>query len=276
MPGGEQVRPTKLCLDAMGVAPPTIDQSLADIDAGPLASAQTLPEKFEAGAAQRIRSLRDRVWFKVKTGRWRGAATRLTDSDLAREASDADEQGIEPDITSAHRWWLGAAGWREDGSPTDFYSDVSGDARCPRTPSKPDGVDTDRLLPHDWDRRRLRAELAFSERDVYRRVMILAAARSLRTGKIITAGFDRFDMGVVVRADRGEQFVAFIARNVFDPKRLAVMLDSLPGVDHDDWQPEPGGIAGIEPAPGQIIWSAVLTPEAADHILELEPRDEAD
>ncbi|QKE83392.1 hypothetical protein [Arthrobacter sp. NEB 688] len=276
MPGGERVRPTKLCLDALGVAPPTIDRSLADLDAGLLVSAQSLPERYGSGAAQRIRSLKDRVWFKVKTGRWRGAATRLTDVDLAREASAAREQGIEPDTTSAHRWWLGAAGWREDGSPTDFYSDVAVGAHCPRTPAKPDGVDTDRLLPHDWDRRRLRAELAFSERDVYRRVMIMAAARSLRTGKVITAGFERFDMGVVVRADRGDQFVALIARNVFDPTRLAVMLDSLPGVDHDDWQPEPGGIAGIQPGAGEVIWSAVLTPEAADQILELEPRGDAD
>ena len=79
------VRPTKRCLDQLGLQPPTVDVPLHTLSAEPIEYAQSIPERFEAGGAKRIRSLRDRVWFKVKTSRWRGAVTRLTDADLAAD-----------------------------------------------------------------------------------------------------------------------------------------------------------------------------------------------
>lgn len=248
---------------------------LSALNNEPVPFAQDFPDRFEAGGLRRIRSLTDRVWFKLKTGRWRGAVVRLSSNELAAEARVCGEQGTDPCITQEHRWWLGAAGVREDGSRTDFYEEVARAAACPASPEKRNGVDTDKLLPQDWDRKRLRAELAFAERHVYQKVMLQATAASLRSGKVVSAEFSEFSMGVVVRADRGQQFVAFIARNVFDPKRLAVMMDSLPGVQTDEWGPEPGGIADLQPAPGEIIWSALLSPEVADRILDLVPYSES-
>lgn len=279
MSGGETeavVRPTKRCLDDLGLKPPSIDQPLAFVDSAVVASAQSLPARFESGTVERVRSVKDRVWFKVKTGRWRACATRLTDADLRREQVEAEERGADPDIDERQRWWLGAAGQREEGSRSDFYAGLSARLACSATADKPHGIDSDSLLPKDWDRRRLRAELAYREQSVYREVMLIATAQSLRTGKVVTADFERFSMGVVVRADRGEQYVAFIARNVFDPKRLAIMMASLPGVDPEDWQPEPGGIADLQPSSGEIIWSAILSTDAADHVLERHPWAEDD
>ncbi len=268
MSQGARVRPTKKCLDQLGVPLPTVDVSLSDVAAEPLPTAQNFPERYEANGLTRVLSLKDRIWFKLKTSRWRGAVVRLTDDELRLEE---ESQGGDPCITHDHRWWVGAVGSREAGSRTDFYAEVAAMSACPVSPDKKDGIDTDALLPQEWDRKRLRAETAYAERVVYERIMVLAAARSLRSGKVIEASFERFSMGVVVRADRGQQFVAFIARNVFDPKRLAAMMDSLPGISKDDWGPEPGGIADLKPASGEIIWSAILPTEVADQILEQVP-----
>ena len=82
------VRPTQRCLEELGVEPPSVDVPLSAVDADPVPQAQALPERFEAGGATRIVSLRDRVWFKVKTSRWRGAAVHLTDAELEAEASE--------------------------------------------------------------------------------------------------------------------------------------------------------------------------------------------
>lgn len=142
---------------------------------------------------------------------------------------------------------------------------------CPISSEKRHGIDTDILLPQEWDRNRLKAEIAYAEYRAYEEIMIMATARSLRSGKVVTAEFSQFSMGVLVRADQGQQFVAFIARNVFDPKRLAVMMNALPGITADDWGPEPGGIADLRPGSGEIIWSAVLEPETADRILDIVP-----
>lgn len=76
---------------------------------------------------ERIVILRDRRWFKVKTGRHRGAITR-----------DADGQ-----------WWLGAAGLRKDDGSGDFYEDLERYAD-----------DSTALAPTEEDRRYLRFERA--------------------------------------------------------------------------------------------------------------------
>ncbi|WP_198543597.1 hypothetical protein [Pseudofrankia sp. BMG5.36] len=61
---------------------------------------------------ERIRAIDDVVLFKVKIGRWRGAAY----SDDATEVHD----------------WLVAAGIREDGSSDDFYAALHTQARAAR------------------------------------------------------------------------------------------------------------------------------------------------
>jgi hypothetical protein len=50
--------------------------------------------------------------FKVKTSRWRGAATRLHEADRV----DASV------LVRLVPWWLGAAGYRREGDPADFLA----------------------------------------------------------------------------------------------------------------------------------------------------------
>lgn len=256
-----RVRPTLRCLKDVGAEIPTLDQPLDAIPDSPVKEAQNIPVAWEAGGVRRIRSLKDRVWFKVKTSRWRAAVTRLRDEDTA----------FGPLLVDGHRWWLCAAGHREDGSRDDFYAALEAECSAQKSADKPNGIDTDSLLPREWDLKRLRAETALLERLTYEHVAVEAAARSLRTGKVVTAQFPAFSMGVLVRADRGEQFIAFIARDVYDPRQLAVMLDSFPRIANNDWAAEPGGIANLQPRSGEVVWSALLDPAVADEYLERVP-----
>lgn len=102
--------------------------------------AQAHPERFEAGGVERIHALKDRVWFKLKTSRWRGAVVRLADRDLLAEVEGrADDAIAAPD-----RWWLGAVGMREDGSRRDFYEAIASASRCEKSPQKREGVSNGR------------------------------------------------------------------------------------------------------------------------------------
>lgn len=261
------VRPTKRCLDELGVSPPTADIPLHLVEADPVAEAQSHPERFEAGGVERIHALKDRVWFKLKTSRWRGAVVRLTSHDLVAEVDGHGELAI----SAPDRWWLGAVGMREDGSRRDFYEVIASASQCEKTPEKREGVSTDDLLPQVWDRKRLLLERSFQQRKIYEEVMLVAAAKSLRCGKAVMADFSAYSMGVLIRADNGDQFVAFIAKNVLDVRVLAAMLDAFPGIDNDDWGPEPGGAFGLDPGPGEVVFSAVLPAEVAASILEHVP-----
>ena len=169
------------------------------------------------------------------------------------------------------RGWLGAVGQREEGSRQDFYERLRAECATARTASFPQGVDTSALLPQEWDRKRLAVEAAYAEQRMYADIMIRATAKSLRCGEVVQAEFGSFAMGALVRADKGEQYVAFIARNIFDAAKLAVMMAALPGVDPTDWAPEPGGFADLRPRPGEIIWSALLSPDASEAILDQVP-----
>lgn len=279
MTGTQGVRPTKKCLDDLGISPPALDEPLHRLEADPIPAAQSFPEVYDAGGLSRIVSIKDRVWFKLKTGRWRGAVTRLTDRDLAEQPCSCEPRADSQahlTLLAANRWWLGAVGRREDGSGDDFYANLVTICTSTWSPATPDRIDSRRLLPQTWDHRRLQAEQTFAQVRIFENVMVEAAARSLRCGKVATAQFSRFSMGVVIRADGPEQFVAFIAEGVYDPKVLAVMMASLPGVDPGDWAPEPGGIADLQPGLGQVVWSAPLSTEAAAHILAMTPSADED
>ena len=204
-------------------------------------------------------SLADRVWFKVKTSRWRGAGTRLTDGELAEFQTSLDPPG---------RWWLGAGGWREQGAPDDFYAEVQAKAtREGRGTGKTSSV---WLLPREWDWARLRVESvqawARELRDLVRRLI----AASITSGDHVRAEFLNYTIQVIVRADGAEgAFLAVTAEGIYDAKVIAVILSAVPGLSVDDWQPEPGGVSGIEPQAGQIIWSTLLPPKVAAEVLSL-------
>lgn len=266
MTGSHGVRPTRRCLGDLGADVPTADIPLHELTVPPVPAARRYRRGSPPAASRGSVLSRTVSGSSSKTGRWRGAVVRLTDDELDWPGDDPGA----PVLAEQDRWWLGAAGYREEGSPQDFYEQIAARSACDRS-RKPQGVDTDPLLPQEWDRKRLMLERALMQRRVYEQVMLEAGARSLRSGKVVTASFSQYEMGVLIRADRGDQYVAFIARGVFDPKVLAVMRDSFPGIAPDDWAPEPGGAFDLEPGCGEIIYSAVLPPEVAEDILDRVP-----
>ena len=95
------VRPTNRCLGDVGVGVPDLGVRLEEIDQPVIVSAQAVPEQRDAGGAERVVALTDRVWFKVKTSDHRAAATELHGTDLP--------EWVRP---SRGGWWIGAAGRR--------------------------------------------------------------------------------------------------------------------------------------------------------------------
>jgi hypothetical protein len=102
----DHVRPTRACLSDLGIAVPSLRVHLHELEHPLVVKAQATPAQVSSGGGERIRSLDDRVWFKVKTASYRGAAGQI------------------PPLTHiAHTWWLTAGGDRVADSPQhDFYA----------------------------------------------------------------------------------------------------------------------------------------------------------
>ena len=92
----------------------------------------------------------------------------------------------------------------------------------------------------------------------------------MRDGKIWRAVAAGQSIAVVVRADDGEAYLAVGASGYYDENIVAIMLDSVPGIGVDDWMVEPTEIRMIEPAPGQVVFSAVIPPETQNEMLNVE------
>lgn len=218
-----------------------------------------MPDELAASGLERVRSLSDRVWFKVKTGRWRGAGTRLTDSELS---------AFQPSLDPPGRWWLGAGGWREEGSPDDFYREL--EAKSVREGKGLGGPSSTWLLPSDWDWGRLKVESAVAWAVQLRALVRQLIAASITSGDCVSAVFRDYLIEAVVRADGAEgAFLAITAEGIYDANVIATILSSVPRVEVDDWQPEPGGVSGLVPRSGQIIWSTLLSPEVTGEVLRL-------
>ncbi|WP_205629520.1 hypothetical protein [Jiangella muralis] len=136
------VRPTKRCLGDLDVDLPDLGASLSEVDEPVIVSAQAVPEQREAGGVERVVSLTDRVWFKVKTADRRAVVTELRGDELPEWIP-----------RSRGAWWIGTAGRRQNDSPQrDFYAVLQRECMTGKT------VSTDHLLPADWDWNRLSAE----------------------------------------------------------------------------------------------------------------------
>lgn len=251
----EGVRPTKRCLADLGLSLPDLGQPLNELDNPVVTTAQAVPAQRDAGGAQRILSLSDRVWFKVKTGDQRAVVTQLHGDDLPA--------GLP---SGAGAWWIGAAGRRQADSPQrDFYESIRRECTVGKT------VSTTRLLPVDWDWKRFTAEQAVAWRREMRRMVIRLISTSLTTGHLAVAEFRQHRVKAFVRAGNDhEAYLAIIAEGIPDREIFALLLDCVPGVTPDDWQPEPSPLAEMEPARGEIIWSTLFPSEIASTILELE------
>lgn len=251
----EGVRPTKRSLTDLGLSLPDLGQPLDAMDNPVISTAQAVPARRDAGGARRILLLSDRVWFKVKTGDQRAVVTQLHGDDLPGEFP-----------WGAGSWWIGAAGHRQADSPQrDFYESIKRECTVGKT------VSTTHLLPAEWDWKRVTAEQAVVWRRDMKRLVIRLIAMSLTTGKLAVAEFRHHHVKALVRADEGhEAYLAIIADGIPDPAIFALLLDCVPGITPDEWQPEPSPLAEMEPSPGEIIWSTLFPSAVAGAILELD------
>jgi hypothetical protein len=252
------VRPTKRCLGDLGIELPDLGVRLEEIDQPVIVSAQAVPEQRDARGAERVVALTDRVWFKVKTSDHRAAVTELRVADL-------------PDWVRPSRgaWWIGAAGRRQaDSAHRDFYATLQRECTTGKT------VSSDHLLPTNWDWKRLAAEQAIAWRREMKSMVIRLIAMSLKSGHLAIAEFRNHRIKALVRAESGhEAYLAIIAEGVPDPQVFALLLDCVPGVAREDWQPEPSPLAEMNPGSGEIIWSTIFPSEVANEILELDVDD---
>jgi len=249
------VRPTKRSLADLGAPLPNLGQPLDELDHPVVAAAQAVPEQRDAGGAQRILALHDRVWLKVKVGDQRAVVTELRGDEFPADV---------PSGTGS--WWIGAAGRRQADSPQrDFYESIARECTTGKT------VSSAHLLPAEWDWKRLRAEQAVAWRREMKHMVIKLIAMSLTTGQLAVAEFRRHRVKALVRADNGhEAYLAIIAEGVPDPQVFALLLDCVPGIAPEDWQPEPSPLADMEPSSGEIIWSTLFPSEIASLILALD------
>lgn len=247
------VRPTKRCLADLDVKLPDLGTPLDEIDDSVVVAGQAVPQQRDAGGAERIVSLSGRVWFKVKTGDRRAVVTQLR--------QDERRKDLPPETGT---WWIGAAGHRQNDSPQrDFYASIKREVTTGKT------ISTKHLLPIEWDWSRLDAEDAVAWRRQMKRLVVQLIAMSLTSGAVAVAEFKAHRIKALVRASDGhEAYLAIIAEGIPDPEVFALLLDCVPGIAPDDWQPEPSTVAGLTPASGEIIWSTLLPPEVADAILE--------
>lgn len=248
------VRPTRRCLADLGIIVPDLGLPLDEVDDPVVGAAQTVPERRDAGGAQRVLTLRDRVWFKVKTGDRRAVVTELAHRELA-----ADYPG------NIGAWWIGAAGHRRSDSPQeDFYASVARECRVGTT------VSTVGLLPGAWDWKRLSAEQAIAWRREMKRIVVRLVASSLTSRTLAEAEFHQHRIKALVMGDSdNEAYLAIIAVGIPDPEVIALLLDCIPGISPQDWQAEPSQLVEMDASPGEIIWSTLFPAEVADAILAM-------
>jgi hypothetical protein len=251
------VRPTKRCLDDLGLIFPSLESPLSDIDHPIVKRSQQTPAEFAAGGCERVKSLNDRVWFKCKTSIYRAAVTRLERADTT-----------EPELLEVGEawWWIGAAGERRDDSASDFYKQI--EAEATRAGKGYGKVSSTHLLPKRVDLERLEAEIATEAVVSTRRIVCDLIASSLKDGKLWSATLTGHEIKAGVRTKDGEAYLAIFAEGFPDARMIAVILNSVPYMTADDWLAEPGGAMGIAPKVGQIIYSAIISAAAQTAILD--------
>jgi hypothetical protein len=255
---GIPVRPTLRALKDLGLGFPQLDRALEDVGEPLIKKAQGLPSEVSAGGAERVLSLTDRVWFKVKTQDERGAA--------------GDVPSPEGHEVAPGGWWLVAAGRRQQDTPSkDFYAQL--EAECARAGKGTGGVSSEALLPSEIDYKRWSAERAALAISAMKRLVRKAVAKSAHDGHLWTVTIKQHVIGALVRNQDGETYLAITAEGYYDHRVVAILLDAIPGVAKEDWGAEPGAVFGIAPAEGQVIFSAMLPPETLCTLLDEDDGD---
>ena len=250
------VRPTQRCLHDLGLTFPLLDQPLDQLPDPVVVKAQTVPAQLAAGGGERVLVATDRIWWKCKTSSHRAMVTEL---------DHTTEQRSEI-VDSGAWWWIGATGPRREGSPEDFYAALS--VEVTRKGRGTGGASSIHLLPQQVDTQRLTAEAATIFVVNIRRVIRGLIAGSLRDGNQWSATSTKHCIGALVKTRDGDAYLAISADGFIEPKMIAIMLTSGPGLDETDWMAEPGSILGITPRPGQIIYSTMIAPEIQAAILD--------
>lgn len=238
------VRPTHRSLNELGLPAPDLGVLLHELEHPLVMRAQQVPERTRSGGSERVRSIADRIFFKVKTSHWRGAVCEI--------------DPIVPHI--AQTWWLVAAGNRAADSPQhDFYDHLKSETHR----AGPNSCDSSALLPSEWDKKRLTAEAATNAARLVRNLTRLAATESLKNGDIRGFAVAKCDIRVRLSVhDDGRAYVAVGAVGGIDATLMVAVLSALPSLGPDDWMPEPSEILGLQPAQGEILWSAMMQPDA--------------
>ncbi|SEI02724.1 MULTISPECIES: hypothetical protein [unclassified Leifsonia] len=251
------VRPTRRALSDLRLDIPTIAVPLSELEHPVVVRVQAIPDMVAANSAERVLSLKDRVWFKVKTGAWRGAAGNVRGA-----VDDSPRAALE---TGQAWWWLAAAGARQNDSPQrDFYSRLDAEAHA----AGPNSCSTDFLLPQAWDIKRLEAELALALVNAVPPLVRRAAALSMQEGDIRGFTYGPTDVRVRIRMlNDGQVYLAISSVGATDPDFFALLLSAFDGLTVHDWLPEPGPYLQVQPEPGEILWSTILTPEAQQSLL---------
>jgi hypothetical protein len=249
----QPVRPTHRALEDLGIAFPRLTVRLGEVDHPLVRKAQDTPAEVAAGGAERIRSLTDRTWFKVKVEEHRGASGEVE----SQGGNEVPPRG----------WWLVAAGQRQSDTPSrDFYARL--EAECQRAGTGTGKVNSINLLPADIDYRRWKAELATLAVTALQDLVRQAVVRSAHDGKLWQVTVQNHVVGALVHSSNAVTYVAITAEGYYDHRLVAVLLASVPGVPADDWLAEPGAVLGIQPATGQVIFSTILPPAILAVLLE--------
>lgn len=248
----ERVRPTLRCLrDDLALPIPHVDTPLSEISHPVLAKAA---ERFADGQTpqERITAIDDRVLFKVKVQRWRGAV--WVDGSLA---------------------WLVAAGQREEGSPDDFYASLTDLGKAARarynaghSPALTTTTYSAELLPGHDDELRWRAEAAVRTERRLRTAVHDLLRQSLLDGHEHAAMLDGAALGIQVLANEGhETYVAIRIIGSVPRGLIATIISLVPGCQLDAWMSD-YAMPERAMAPEEQIWSNIMDPSAAAKFLD--------
>lgn len=249
LPGA--VRPTVRCVrEDLGYPKlPPATLPLDRLDAPVLRKAQEVC-RTDPPSTGRIVSIDDRVLWKVKIERWRGAVW-----------------------CESPRRWLVAAGRREAGSPDDFYADLADKGRRwraehNRAAVQPITTDTliNRLLPAADDEDRIGLEQAAAAVDEIRTVVADLVLSSARTSAEQSDEAGGCAIAVLVRRTEHEVYVGIRISGPVRENVTAVILAAVPAVaDPAGWFLDV--MPGRSATPGELVWSNLLDPAALDQFL---------
>jgi hypothetical protein len=111
--------------------------------------------------------------------------------------------------------------------------------------------------------KRLSAEGGVNAVAIVQQLVISAAAQSLWHSDIRAFTVGDRDVRVRIRMqDDGQVYLAIGSTGSVDPTFFVTLISAIPGASADDWLPEPTDALGIQPEPGEIVWSTMLSPEA--------------